>query len=241
MALEPISKTRLYSKIMKIIKEQIRTGTYRPGERLPSERSLAEILEVGRSSVREAMTVLESIGILEVRPGEGTFVRDFRDNNSMEIFFDSLSTIWDIAPEEILDLLQVRKLLEPHSAYLAATHRTEEDVEELEEIIDQMKEAALKKEVGEELDFRFHYVIARSTKNTVLLNVLQALSDMMYKGLQQTRWMALSNPRRVEDIINDHTKIKDSIERRDSDGAKKYMLLHLENVESNFRQYLKEE
>lgn len=226
---------------MKIIKEQIRTGTYRPGERLPSERSLAEILEVGRSSVREAMTVLESIGILEVRPGEGTFVRDFRDNNSMEIFFDSLSTIWDIAPEEILDLLQVRKLLEPHSAYLAATHRTEEDVEELEEIIDQMKEAALKKEVGEELDFRFHYVIARSTKNTVLLNVLQALSDMMYKGLQQTRWMALSNPRRVEDIINDHTQIKDSIERRDSDGAKKYMLLHLENVESNFRQYLKEE
>lgn len=239
MSLEPIQKTRLYSKIIEAIKEQIRTGKYKPGDKLPSERNLAKVLKVGRSSVREAVTVLESIGILLVKPGEGTFVRDCIENNSMEMFFESFSIIWDIEPQEILDLLAVRKILEPQSAALSAINATENDLLELNNYINGMKNAAQKKEVGEEFDYKFHYVIARSTKNKVLLNVLHALSDMMYKGQRQTRWMALSDPKRVEDVITDHTRIKEALEKRNSEEAQSCMAKHLENVESNFRRFIK--
>ncbi|MGI6096800.1 MAG: FadR/GntR family transcriptional regulator [Dethiobacteria bacterium] len=235
MVLEPVQRTRLYTQIVKKIKEQIGSGKYKPGSRLPSERDLAEMLQVGRSSVREAMTVLESIGLLEIRPGEGTFVRDFQNLNSMKVFFDSFVALWEIEPGQILQLLQVRKILEPQTAALAAVNFTSEDLNELQSAVKEMKEAAEHGEIGEDADFRFHYFVARGTGNKILLNTINALSDLMHKGLQQTRWMALADPERVAQIIDEHERIVKALKEKDPVAAEKSMLLHLEGVESNFK------
>lgn len=238
--MEPVQKTRLYSQIVERIKEQIREGKYKPGGRIPSERELAAMLRVGRSSIREAMTVLESIGLLEIRPGEGTFVRDFKQENSLKTFFDTFVTLWEIEPSQILQLLQVRRMLEPETAALAATAATEQDLAELGGLLEEMKEAAREGKVGEDLDFRFHYVLARSTGNVILVDIINALSDLMHKALQQVRWMALFNPQRVSQIIAEHQCIMRALAGKDAPLARQYMLKHLNGVESNYKRYLKE-
>lgn len=238
MNMEPIIKSRVYIQIIEQIKKQIKTGQFKPGSRLPSERELAQMLQVGRSSVREAITVLENVGLLEVRPGMGAYVRDFQNRSSIKAYFDTLAALWEIEPSQILQLLQVRKMLEPQAASLAADNAAPEDMHELRQTLLKMKEAAAKKEVGEETDLCFHHIIARSSGNIILLETINTLSDLMRKSLQQTRWMALANPDRVITIIKEHELIIKAIEDKDSPAAQDYMLRHLQGVELNFKRYL---
>lgn len=241
MSLEPVQKSRLYQQVMQQIKEQIKKGRFKPGSRLPSERELAEILQVGRSTVREAVTVLESLGLLEVRPGAGTYVRDFQNRGSVEAFFDIFVFIWEIEPSEIIQLLQVREILEPQVAVLAAENANAADLHELGRVLEEMKEATARGEVGDEYDYSFHYLIARSTGNKIILSTLNALSDLMRRGLQQTRWIALADPGRARQIINEHEMIVRALAEKDGPAARKNMLQHLQGVALNFSRYLKEE
>ncbi len=242
MVFKPVShKSRVYMEIVEQIKEQIKTGYLKAGSPLPSERELAEKLEVSRSSVREAVTILESLGILEVKHGKGSFVRDFQNTKSMKNYFDTFALLFDIEPSQTLQLLEVRKILEPQAATIAAKNATAEDIAKLHEIHEEMKRALDRGEVSLDPDYSFHFQIAASTGNEILFSTLNALSDLMRKGLRQTSWLALTDKNRTTNPIEEHEQIIKAIEEKNTAAAHDWMLKHIEEVEINFKKNLKED
>ncbi len=242
MTFKPVShKSRVYMEIVEQIKELIKSGHLKAGSLLPSERELAEKLEVSRSSVREAVTILESLGILEVKHGKGSFVRDFQNTKTMENYFDTFALLFDIDPSQTLQLLEVRKILEPQAAALAAKNATLEDVSRLHEIQEDMKKVLDREEIGLDPDYKFHFQIASSTGNDILVSTLNALSDLMRRGLRQTSWLSLTDKQRTTDSIIEHERILEAIEKKDAATAQDLMLNHLEEVELNFKKNLKED
>ncbi len=242
MDFTPVSqKSRVYMEIVEQIKEQIKSGYLKAGSPLPSERELAEKFMVSRSSVREAVTILESLGILEVKHGKGSYVRDFHNTRSMKNYFDTFALLFDIEPSQTLQVLEVRKILEPQAAALAAKNATAEDISNLHEIHEEMKKGLDWGEVGLDPDYRFHFQIASSTGNEILFSTLNALSDLMRRSLRQTTWLSLTDKQRTTNPILEHEQIIEAIEKKDPRTAYDWMLKHLEEVEINFRKNLKEE
>src|SRR3989441_7289244 len=139
MGIEPIKSTRIYEAIVRQVKAMISEGRLKSGDQLPPERDLAEKFLVSRTSVREALRALESLGLIEIRPGEGTFVREI----SIESHIQPLALVMASHREAIGELFEARRLLEPLIAGLAAARATRDDVSEMERILDdQAREGA---------------------------------------------------------------------------------------------------
>ena len=120
MEIEPVKSTRIYEEIVRQIKAMIAEGRLKSGDQLPPERDLAEKFLVSRTSVREALRALESLGLIEIRPGEGTFVREV----SVESLIQPLALVMASQREAMSELFEARRLLEPLIAGLAATRAT---------------------------------------------------------------------------------------------------------------------
>src|SRR5882724_5447626 len=139
MDIEPVRSTRIYEEIVRQVKQLIGEGRLKSGDRLPPERDLAEKFMVSRTSVREALRALQSRGLIEIRAGEGTFVRDI----SVETLIEPLALVILPHREAVGELFEARRLLEPAIAALAARRATREEIQEMERILeDQAKEVA---------------------------------------------------------------------------------------------------
>src|SRR5919204_6005530 len=132
MGIAPIKSTRIYQEIVRQVKAMIAEGRLKSGDQLPPERDLAEKFVVSRSSVREALRALESLGLIEIRPGEGTFVRGV----SVESLIEPLALVMASQREAIGELFEARRLLEPGIAALAASRATPEEGSEMDRILD---------------------------------------------------------------------------------------------------------
>src|SRR2546427_6289572 len=132
MELAPIKSTRIYEEIVRQIKAMIAEGRLKSGDQLPPERDLAEKFLVSRTSVREALRALESLGLIEIRPGEGTFVREV----SIESLIQPLALVMVSQREAIGELFEARRLLEPALAALAARRATPEELQEMHRILE---------------------------------------------------------------------------------------------------------
>src|SRR3990167_6105938 len=133
MDVAPIRSTRIYEEIVRQVKQMITEGRLKSGDQLPPERDLAEKFRVSRTSVREALRALESLGLLEIRPGEGTFVREV----SVEALIEPLALLMVSQRETIGELFEARRVLEPAIAALAAARATPEEVQEMERILEE--------------------------------------------------------------------------------------------------------
>src|SRR4029453_12712716 len=127
MELAPIKSTRIYEEIVRQVKAMIAEGRLKGGDRLPPERDLAEKFVVSRTSVREALRALESLGLIEIRPGEGTFVREM----SVEWLVEPLALVMASQREAIGELFEARRVLEPAIAALAAGRATPDEGQEM--------------------------------------------------------------------------------------------------------------
>lgn len=137
MRLKPIEKReRVYQAVIQQIKQSIEQGEILPGEKLPSERTLAETLGVSRTSIKEAMTVLESTGVIDVRPGVGMFVREESERSLLLKF----SMILDEKEEKLDDLIELRQAIEGDAAFYAAIRITEEQKMKLTAIYEKLVE-----------------------------------------------------------------------------------------------------
>src|SRR6059036_4083563 len=137
--LGPIKSTRIYQEIVRQVKAMIAEGRLKSGDQLPPERDLAEKFVVSRTSVREALRALESLGLIEIRPGEGTFIREV----SVEALIEPLALVMASQRGAIAELFEARRLLEPAIAALAAGRATPEELSEMERILEeQAKEIA---------------------------------------------------------------------------------------------------
>ena len=223
MTVEPVRSTRIYEEIVRQVKLLIADGKLKSGDRLPPERELAEKFVVSRTSVREALRALESRGLVEIRAGEGAFIRDI----SLEALIEPLALVILPHRDAVGELFEARRMLEPAIAALAARRATPEEIAEMERILeDQAKEVAQGR-TGLAQDAAFHAALAQSAHNRAISRIVNALMDL----LTQSREESLHTPGRPTRSHQDHVRILEAIGRRDEMGAHRAVLDHLIAVE----------
>jgi GntR family transcriptional repressor for pyruvate dehydrogenase complex len=224
MDLAPIRSTRIYEEIIRQVKQMIAEGRLKSGDRLPPERDLAEKFVVSRTSLREALRALESLGLVEIRPGEGTFVRKV----SVEALIQPLALIMASQREAIGELFEARRLLEPAIAALASGRATPEEIQEMERILDEQSKAIAAGNTGLAQDAAFHAAIGIAAHNRAITRIAHALMDL----LTQSREESLNTPGRPTRSHEDHRRILAAIGRRDERAAELAMREHLQAVEA---------
>lgn len=190
---------------------------------MPPERELADRFEVSRTSVRDAIRVLELAGLLEPRQGEGTVVRDLTPASLVQ----PLASVLIRNRELLAELLDVRKILEPPLAARAAKHASPEEVALLEEIYARHREKIGRGQIAIEEDSEFHYTLATAARNRVVLRVVDVLMDL----LQVSRERSLQVPGRLEKSLEGHRRILDAIKRHEPGAAAIAMQRHLGEIE----------
>ncbi len=197
------------------------------GAKLPAERVLAEQLKVSRGSVREAIRTLELQGLVVSKQGSGTFINTQSLNAVATLMTSSLIDGLGAGEAELKDIFEVRHLLEPQLAALAAQRATPQDVERLSSILVEQQRQIMEGETGVDADTEFHFALATATHNTALVKVVSAVEDV----LRQSRDQTLQQPGRPERSLNSHRQILEMIQAGDHLGARSAMEHHLTAVE----------
>lgn len=222
-ALEPVRRTKVYEEVAARLRRLIAEGRLRPGDRLPPERELAAAFGVSRTSVRDAIRALQMAGLLEPRQGEGTVVREVSSESIMAPLASALLARRDL----LADLMAVRKMIEPAMAREAARRATPEEIEQMEAIL---RRQAAKIEAGGlaiDEDTALHDMIARASRNQVVLKVIDVLMDLLREGRERS----LQVRGRPQRSLRGHRQIVEAIRRRDPEAAARAMLTHLEQIE----------
>lgn len=218
--LNRIDRTSIKDLALEQLKRYIMSGAVQPGQRLPSERDLAERLGVGRSSVREALKVLEAVGLIETRVGDGTYIVEQTGANIARVIGLSLAT-WGGA---IVELLEARRIIEPAAAQFAATRATDADLTALGAALQAM-EAADTFPTYLAADMQFHRLVAQATHNTLVARLIANLIDMLEETLRAAHGDELSTAAEGDGT---HREVLAAIERHDGTGAADAMLRHLQ-------------
>lgn len=233
MKLKPVKTRRIYEEIVEQIRLLVAEGHVKAGDRLPSERDLAERLQVSRASVREALSALEMMGLLEIRSGEGTYIKQV----NIESVVAPLAWVLSMEKDTVLELLEVRKILETQAAVLAAERAEAEELQEMREALEEMKRDLEAGRLGDAPDHSFHYAIARATKNKILIRLMNAISDTMQQTLKASRTKLYEGEGMPERLYKEHEGIFKAIEAKSAEQAQTLMLEHLQGVE---KEYLKD-
>jgi GntR family transcriptional regulator, transcriptional repressor for pyruvate dehydrogenase complex len=207
------------------IQEQIRTGSLRPGSRLPPENELAAQLGVGRSSIREAVKALELIRVLDVRHGDGTYVTSLQPHLLLEGVGFAVDLVQDDA---ILEVVEVRRLFEPVATGLAATRIDDAALERLGEYVEAMQEAGDDQERLVHCDHAFHSTVFEATGNRTLTSVLEGLSSRTFRARV---WRGVIEGDASQQTIREHRAIHQALEAHDSTLAQAAALMHVTTSE----------
>lgn len=215
---------RLYESVVSHLEQAIESGVYPAGRRLPSERELAEQLGVSRPVVREAIIVLQSHGMVQIRHGAGVFVQTKR-KSAPDTRMDS-----EAGPFEVIE---TRRLLEGEIAALAAEMITDAQIAELEALIVRIGDERLEESEREQADRAFHLTLARCTGNDVLANIVETLWDMRYHSALCEYFFRRAREAGIEPPADEHTTVLDALRRRDPNAARLAMREHLARVTQN--------
>ncbi|MDR5708582.1 MAG: FadR/GntR family transcriptional regulator [Armatimonadota bacterium] len=223
---QPIRPRRLYEAIVHQIQELVAERHLQPGDRLPSERELAELLNVSRASVREALRVLAALGLVEVRSGDGTFVREPPAPVD--------PAVWSRLSERtfLLDLLEARRIVEREVVVLAVRRATVEDVEQLQELVERRAAELAGGRRDLEGDLRFHEQLAEATRNPVLASLVRTLSEMWLLS-REAAGRAPGSPQKAHRF---HEAILEALQRRDEQAAWEAMERHMDDMRQEIEQ-----
>jgi GntR family transcriptional regulator, transcriptional repressor for pyruvate dehydrogenase complex len=216
--------SRLPDRIYEQILEQIVSGKYAVGDRLPSENQLAAEYDVSRAVVREAFSRLIADGVVASRQGAGTFVQRKPGRE-----FLRLAPLGGIA--DLMRCFEFRIALEGEAACLAAQRRTEEDMATIDEAFEKLDEANNASELGVQQDINFHLSIARASRNQLFVQTLDALALHTFNGMNITRHLSLARHRkRLLLVQEEHRNILEAIRASDEEGARRAMRTHIDNA-----------
>lgn len=217
-----VEPRRLYEQIARTLSQAIGNGEYQIGQRLPSERDLAQTFGVSRPTVREAIIALELDGLVEVRLGSGVYVMNRYPPDGSE-------GAKDIGPFE---LLEARRAIEGEACALAAVRIDDAQLEQLAGLIEEMRDDNRHQEIlkSEEADRRFHELIASSTQNSGIIAAVQMLWDARARSPQSHSMDDKSRARGLKPPIDEHATILRALERRDPDAARAAMREHITRV-----------
>ncbi|MGM0854874.1 MAG: FadR/GntR family transcriptional regulator [Bacillota bacterium] len=231
-----IKPRKIYEEVAEVLIDMIKSGQLKSGDKLDSVQQLAENFQVGRSAVREALSALRAMGLVEMHQGEGTYVREFDSSMlSLPIYIAAL-----MKKDDVKQLLEVRRILEVGAVEAAASRRTDEQLKEIKTALDQMQSAS-DEELGEEADFRFHMAIAKASQNELLTGLMNNVSEMMVTTMRETRRLWLYSKKSTLDrLYQEHQNIYEAIEAKDGQKAQQLMLNHLHNVEEVLMKYFED-
>ena len=236
MKYKQIKPKKIYEEVADALLELIRSGELKPGDKLDSVQQLAESFSVGRSAIREALTSLRALGLIEMRQGEGTYVNEF---SSEDLAFPLQSAIL-MNQQDVDHLLDVRKILEVGAVANAALNRSDEDLAKMEKALRSMKEHAGDILLGEKADLDFHFAIAEATGNTLLVTLMNHVAILIGESMRETRRICLfTEAATVDRLHEEHEAIFLAIKEQQSDLAANHMKGHLDNVENVLSNYLK--
>lgn len=218
--IKPAVKNKIYQEITNQIIELIKNGEWLPHSRIPVEMELAKNFQVGRNSIREALKALELSGILTSIPGRGTFVTDnamqkIKDNELLDFLRDGSS---------LKDMLEMRLLVEPQLAYLAAKRGVEGDFKELEDILTALKKSTHSKHDYLSIGYQFHMKIAEMSRNKVMIQIYNSIAEYL---LAQREIAAFSQTNIGEDLDN-HQKLYELIKSGQAFQAYRTMIEHFQ-------------
>ncbi len=220
-----ISNAPQYLHIANIIKEEIFTGKFSSGEKLPAERELAKKYETGRPTIREAIRALENMGLVETRYGAGSFVA----NNIHKVISDSLRAITYVNSAPLIDILEFREMFEFESVRLAALRRTDDQIKEMEELLIDIENADSILEF-QELDNRFHILISEMTNNVLIIECFLAMNELFYGSIKNTTFAATIEGDSTNELYNYHRSIFEAIKESDSVLAYIFMKKHFDRI-----------
>ena len=235
--LKPVKIKKIYEKVIEQIKKLIIDGELQPGDKLMSERQLAETLSVSRASVREAFTALGMMGVITVRPGEGSFVRE----TAYEGMLEPLSFLLQRDIDNVMQLLEVRKILEVEIAAMAAMRATEEDLEEIRRALGKMADEVNAGEIGDVADAEFHFAVVKAAHNPILVILINTISDLMTKTVRFSRRKIFMMENMQNILYSAHCMIFQAIVDKESQQAGSLMHEHLTMVENIMLQFKQEE
>lgn len=231
MNLKPIKPKRISDQVFEQIRELIYKGEFKPGEQILPERELAQSMAVSRTSVRNAINKLVTLGLLEHRQGQGTFVStpENREGNPL-----AAAMATDEATFE--DLLEVRFGLECNAAMLAAKRANESDIKAIRKSLDEMIEALDSHDkISTAADAAFHMAVAFATKNPVLIHLMRNFYDFLFVGIKKNLARMYLDQTALDAVIGHHEEIYSSIERREPESAFAAMRNHINYVQEYYQ------
>lgn len=222
-----IERRKISEQVFDNLKILIQDGTFPVNTKLPSETELAKMFKISRSPVREALSILSAIGIVEQRQGGGNWVREVRVTDMLE---KARLEMLDI--EKVYELLELRTIIETEATALAAIRHKQEDIIELEKALYTLKETFVNDDtiLGDEADYNFHKIIIRSSYNSFLVQTIENTSELYHKALQFSLKQNIGLKLKREYIYEEHKAIFDAIKARNSKLAALKMRKHLHTV-----------
>lgn len=215
---QAIKRARLYEEVMVQLAELIRRGQLRPGDRLPAERELAERLHVSRATVREALRVMQLQGLLESRHGAGNFIA-LGSAERLQLALNHLA---------LQDIFELRMLIEPSIAALAAQRATPQDLAHLERLLHEQQKLIQREQSTVKVNIAFHSSLAEATHNRALLQ----LGAELIKVLSPSRAARTQSEQRAQRSLVSHRRIAEAVKARNAAEARHAMEEHLRIVEA---------
>ena len=231
MNLKPIKPKRISDQVFEQIRELIYKGEFKPGQQILPERELAISMVVSRTSVRNAINKLVTLGLLEHRQGQGTFVSSPENRQG-----NPLAAVMATDEASLDDLLEVRLGLECTAAMLAAQRATDTDIRAIRKSLEEMTEdLADTDKIGTTPDTAFHMAVTFSTKNPVLIHLMRNFYDFLFVGIKKNLTHMYLDRAALEDVLLHHQAIFAAIDQRNPEAAYAAMHTHIKYVQEYFR------
>jgi GntR family transcriptional repressor for pyruvate dehydrogenase complex len=215
------------------IKSLIKDGKLLPGDRLPSERNLAELLGVGRSSLREAISILETLGFVDAKNRKGIFVRSV----SSPIITDPLRQLLEEDQSGLFQLYEIRRDIESASAHTCARLRTRTDLSAIKKPLTRMQNDLKRGHLSLIDDWDFHLSIARATQNFLRVHILKNVFSFAEDFMALVVRKLIEEKTSIALVVEQHTQIFEAIKNKDSDAARTHMYEHLTWVEDKWKEF----
>lgn len=230
MPFEKVQPEKLSASVVRQIELLILRGILRPGERLPSERELAERLGVSRPSLRDAIAQLQDQGLLSSRAGAGIFVAEVLGS----AFSPALIRLFASHDEAVFDYLSFRRDMEGLAAERAARLGSDSDLLVIQTVFDKMVAAQSRRNSEEDarLDAQFHSAIIDASHNVVMLHMMRSMFDLLREGVFYNRQVMFKQRTSRTDLLDQHSAINDAIQARDPARARAAIEMHLNYVET---------
>lgn len=228
LSFQTVKRKQIVDDVVEQLQRKISLGELEPGMQIPTEPELMNQFGVGRSTIREAVRVLVHAGLLEKKQGHGTFVRE---QKAMQEPLD-----YRLRRAEILEVYEVRRMMELEAARLAALRRDEADLRTMRELLDLRNRALADGKLGDYLDadIAFHIAVAAATKNAVLADLYRTFTDVIRQALENL----VHDPEHKNHFTQQHEKIYEAIRDRNVQAAEMYSIQHLDGTKLELQQQM---